>query len=113
MERPQNANAERIEPISYRPETGRHTDCGDRNELVELAGRRHRSWRRAPAVEEAHGRPERIAEGFSIAGVRKRRKQDARSNALQLPSRPAGMVSGWRAGSGHAASRPTLSTHRA
>ena len=26
------------------------------------------------------------------------RKQDARSNALQLPSRPAGMVSGWRAG---------------
>lgn len=47
------------------------------------------------------------------AGVRKRKKQDARLNALQLPSRPAGMVSGWRAGSGHAASRPTLSTHRA
>jgi hypothetical protein len=35
------------------------------------------------------------------------------SNALQLPSRPAGMASGWRAGSGHAASRPTLYTRRA
>ena len=34
-------------------------------------------------------------------------------SALQLPSRPAEMVSGWRAGSGHAASRPTLSTHQA
>jgi transposase len=32
---------------------------------------------------------------------------------LQLPSRSAGTVSGWRAGSGHAASRPTSSTHRA
>src|ERR1700747_2882771 len=50
---------------------------------------------------------------LSIAGVRKRRKQDARSNALQLPSRPAGMVSGWRAGAEHAVSKPTLSTHRA
>src|SRR3974390_1529980 len=59
---PPNANAERIEPISYRPETGQHTDCGNRNELVELAGCRHRAWRRAPAVEEAHGRRERIAE---------------------------------------------------
>src|SRR6202166_3897731 len=28
------------------------------------------------------------------------RKQGARSSALQLPSRPAGTVSGWRAGSG-------------
>ena len=34
-------------------------------------------------------------------------------NALQLPSRPAEMVSGWLAGSGRAASRPMLSTHRA
>ena len=34
-------------------------------------------------------------------------------SALQLPSRPAGTVSGWRAGSGHTASRPTLSMHRA
>src|SRR6476620_1308923 len=33
-------------------------------------------------------------------------EKGARSSALQLPSRPAGTVSGWRAGSGHAASRP-------
>ena len=32
---------------------------------------------------------------------------------IAVPSRPGGMDSGWRAGSGHAASRPTLSTHRA
>src|SRR5213592_4240564 len=44
---------------------------------------------------------------------REEAEQDARSNALQLPSRPGGMVSGWRAGSGHAASKPTLYTHRA
>ena len=31
-------------------------------------------------------------------GARKPRKQDAGSNALQSPSRLAGMVSGWRAG---------------
>ena len=34
-------------------------------------------------------------------------KQDARLSALLLPSRPAGRFSGWHAGSGHAASRPT------
>src|ERR1700758_3006299 len=50
---------------------------------------------------------------YCIDGERKRRKQDARSNASQLPSRPAEMVSGWRAGSGRAASRPMSSTHRA
>ena len=59
---PPNANPERPEPILYRPETGQHTDRGDRNELVELAGCRHRAWRRALAVEEARGRRERIAE---------------------------------------------------
>ena len=32
------------------------------NEPVELAHCRHRAWRRAPAVEEARGRRERIAE---------------------------------------------------
>ena len=59
---PPNAYAERPEAILYRPETGLHIDRGNRNELVELAGCRRRAWRRAPAVEVAHGRPERIAE---------------------------------------------------
>ena len=45
--------------------------------------------------------------------VRRRRKQDAGSNALPSPLKPAGTVSGWRAGLEHAASRPRLSTHRA
>src|SRR6266581_3844886 len=57
-----NAKAERPEPIPYRPETGQHTDRGDRNEFVELARCRHRAWRRASAVEEACSRRERIAE---------------------------------------------------
>src|SRR5712664_1484382 len=57
-----NAKAERPEPIPYRPETGQHTDRGDRNEFVELARCRHRAWRRASAVEEAYSRRERIAE---------------------------------------------------
>src|SRR5216684_5182127 len=111
--RPPNAKAERPEPIPYRFETGQHTDRSDRNEFVELARCRHRAWRRASAVQEACGRRERIAEAAQIAGVRKRRKQDAGSNALPSPLRPAGTVSGWRAGLEHAASRPTLSTHRA
>jgi len=37
-----------------------------------------------------------------------KKQRDARSNALQLPSRPAEMVSGWRAGSEHAVSKHTL-----
>src|SRR5258708_3250390 len=57
-----DAHAERPEPIPYRPETGQHIDRGNRNELVELARCRHRAWRRAPAVKEARGRRERIAE---------------------------------------------------
>src|SRR6266404_4684700 len=61
---PPNAHAERPEPIPYRPETGQHIDRGNRNELVELARCRRRAWRRAPAVEEARGRRERIAVAF-------------------------------------------------
>src|SRR5260370_23928066 len=45
-------------------------------------------------------------------GGRKRRKQDAGSNALSLPSRPAVTASGWHAGSRRAALRPTSFTPR-
>src|SRR5262244_3526133 len=41
-----------------------------------------------------------------------RRKQDAGSNALSLPSRPAVTASGWHAGSRRAALRPTSFTPR-
>jgi len=50
------------EPIPHRPETGQHTDRGDRNESVELARCRHRAWHQGSAVEEACSRRERIAE---------------------------------------------------
>ena len=50
---------------------------------------------------------------YCIVGERKQRRKDGGSNALQLPSRLAGTVFGWRAGFGHAASRRTLSMHRA
>jgi hypothetical protein len=42
---------------------------------------------------------ESVAE-TSIAGGRKRRKQDIGSNGLLSPSRPVVTASGWRAGSG-------------
>ena len=54
--------SKRSEPVPEPPRSGRHADRRNRTEPVELARRRHRAWRRAPAVEEARGRRERIAE---------------------------------------------------
>src|ERR1700736_744688 len=48
-----------------------------RTEPVELARRRQRAWRRAPAVEEACGRRERIAE---VAASMARRSGEARAS---------------------------------
>src|SRR6185312_8757181 len=61
MERP-HAKAEGFEQIPHNSRTRCNTDRGDRDEPVELAGRRYRAWHRAPAVEKARGRRERIAE---------------------------------------------------
>src|SRR6478672_853925 len=64
-----HAEVERPESIPHRPRTGRHVDCSHRDEPVELARCRYCAWRRAPAVEEARGRRERIAEAAaSMAG---------------------------------------------
>src|SRR5437016_4587784 len=57
-----HATAERFEQIPHNSRTRCNTDRGDRDGPVELAGRRYCAWRRAPAVEEARGRRERIAE---------------------------------------------------
>src|SRR6266403_4895577 len=57
-----HAEVERSEPIPEPPRSGRHADRRYRTEPVKLARRRHRAWRGAPAVEEARGRRERIAE---------------------------------------------------
>jgi hypothetical protein len=48
-----------------------------RTEPVELARRRHRAWRRAPTVEEARGRRERIAE---VAASMARRSGEGRAS---------------------------------
>src|SRR6266478_3213945 len=90
-----HANAERPEPIPYRPETGHHTDRGDRNELVKLARCRHRAWRQAPAIEEAPGRRERIAEASqSLArGSGESGTQD-RTHCSCLRGRPGWFLAG-------------------
>src|SRR5271156_5996821 len=51
-----HATAERFEQIPRNSRTRCNTDRRDRDGPVELAGRRHRAWRRALAVEEARGR---------------------------------------------------------
>src|SRR5260370_38144262 len=86
---PPNAKAERPEQIPYRPETGQHTDRGDRNEFVELARCRYRAWRRAPAAEEACGRRERIAEAAqSLAGGGGESRTQDRTHCSRLWGRP-------------------------
>src|SRR5882724_7479881 len=84
-----NAKAERPEPIPYRPETGQHTDRGDRNEFVELARCRHCAWHRAPTVEKARCRRERLAEAAQSLARRgaEGRTQD-RTHRGRLRGRP-------------------------
>src|SRR5258707_9144243 len=48
--------------MPYPSRSRRHADCRHRDEPVELARCRHRAWRRAPAIEEARVRRERLAE---------------------------------------------------
>src|ERR1700730_9479917 len=57
-----HAEVERPEPIPHAPQTGRHADRRDRDEPVELALGADCAWRRAPAIEEARGRRELVAE---------------------------------------------------
>src|SRR5260370_17550330 len=56
-----HAEVRQPEPIPDHPRTWRYADRGHRDEPVELARCRYRAWGRAPAVEEAPNRPERIA----------------------------------------------------
>src|SRR6266496_5433846 len=57
-----HATAERFEQIPRNSRTRCNTDRRDRDGSVELARRRYRAWRRAPAVEKARGRRKRITE---------------------------------------------------
>ena len=64
-----HAEVRRPEPIPDHPRTWRHAYRGHRDEPVELARCRYCAWGRAPAVEEARNRRERIAEtAASMAG---------------------------------------------
>ena len=108
-----NAKAERPEPIPYRPETGQHTDRGDRDESIELACGWHRSWCRARAAEETGDRRARIAQAVEpLAGGGRERKATG-LHASPWRSRPDTTASGWRAGSLRRASRPTSFMRRA
>src|SRR3954447_10192575 len=51
-----HAAGERLEPMPPHPGAGQHPDRGRRAEPGELAGRRDRTGRRAPAPEEDRGR---------------------------------------------------------
>src|SRR6266404_4433124 len=57
-----HAEVERPEPIPHASQTGWHANRRDRDEPFELARCRDCAWHRAPAVEEARGRRERLAE---------------------------------------------------
>src|SRR5215204_5114716 len=50
-----HATAERLEPVTYCSEPGRHLNRSHRDEPIELARRRHRPRDRAPPAEEARG----------------------------------------------------------
>src|SRR6516162_8243441 len=91
-----HAEVERPEPISHRPRTGRHADYGHRDEPVELARCRYRAWRRAPAVEKARGRRERIAEAAAsmASGSGEGRTQD-RAHCSRLPGRDGFWLARW------------------
>src|SRR6266851_3246129 len=57
-----HAEVERPEPIPHASQTGSHADRRDRDEPFELARCGDCAWHRAPAVEEARGRREHLAE---------------------------------------------------
>src|ERR1700737_1914112 len=61
-----HAEVERPEPIPHAPQTGRHADRRDRDEPVERARCGDCARRRAPAIEEARGRREHLAEAAHL-----------------------------------------------
>src|ERR1700746_1240970 len=61
-EKTQNQECERFQPMSRPAGYGRDIDRGDRDESIELACCRHRSWCGAGAAEETRDRRTYIAE---------------------------------------------------
>ncbi len=103
----------RPEPILLSSPTGRDARRGHRDEPIELACGRDRPGHRAASAEEARRpRSSRIAR----APVRWREEAVKAGRTIAKswwPLKPAATASGWRAGCGHARSRPTSSIRRA
>ena len=74
------------------------------------------SFLRIEDLSRSRGSPSkrlRLLRLAAIDGARKQRRQDTGSHASLSLSRPVGTAFGWRAGSGHATSRPMSFMHRA
>ena len=87
----QNQECERFQPMSRPAGYGRDIDRGDRDESIELACCRHRSWCRARAAEETRDRRTCIAEPVeALAGG----GREAGSHGSPSRSRPDPTASG-------------------
>ena len=91
---------ERPEPIPHAAQTERLADRRDRDEPVELARCGDCAWRRAPAIEEARGRRELVAEAAqSLArGSEEVRTQDRRKRPFLRQDQLVTALSGENAG---------------
>src|SRR4029077_29150 len=90
-----HAEVRRPEPIPDHPRTWRYADRSHRDEPVELARCRYRAWGRAPAVEEARNRRERIAEtAASMAGGSEESRTKDRAHCGGLRGRPRRLLVG-------------------
>src|SRR5882724_5762313 len=84
-----HAEVERPEPIPHASQTGSHADRRDRDEPFELARCGDCAWHRAPAIEEARGRREHLAEAaHSLARGSEEVRTQHRTHRGRLRGRP-------------------------
>src|SRR3982074_3103781 len=84
-----HAEVERPQPIPHASQTGWHADRRDRDEPFELARCGDCAWHRAPAVEEARGRREHLAEtAHSLARGSEEVRTQHRTHRGRLRGRP-------------------------
>src|SRR3979411_330055 len=90
-----HAEVERPEPIPHASQTGWHADRRDRDEPFELARCGDCAWHRAPAVEEARGRREHLAEAaHSLARGSEEVRTQHRTHRGRLRRRPGRVLAG-------------------
>src|ERR1700680_1470521 len=84
-----HAEVERPEPIPHASQTGRHAHRRDRDEPFELARCGDCAWHRAPAIEEARGRREHLAEAaHSLARRSEEVRTQDRTHRGRIRGRP-------------------------